>query len=161
MTLADIWHRSYIEEGNKNFFKGLIYFNKARKEKLANADEDLRLVYKANLKQLTADIIIKLLVGAFLGGFIMQGFAKDLDKKARENNNFATGMFATMAKIATTSVSSAALDFDFISSIGSPLVSWTPFSFETVTNMGGNILNTAFGDKTMWGGIINAFSATK
>lgn len=59
------------------------------------------------------------------------------------------------------SLRNSAADFNFWNSIMNPAVQWTPFAFETGGRIFKNVWNTAFGDRTFWGGVTNTFAVTK
>ena len=101
------------------------------------------------------------LVSTVLSGMLLGPWADRLAKEARESNTVSDGLYASAARILNMSVNYSAMDYNFFSSIGNPVFQWTPFSFETAGKLVKNVLTTTLGDRTIYGGIINTFSATK
>lgn len=131
----------------------------AVKEKYGDS-EDMERVLKANLGQLAYDITLYFIIGGIAAGY-MADWAKDLTKESKENESIAEGLRASMANILAMSVRNSAADFAFWESIGNPALQWTPFSFDTGKRIFSNVVNVAFGDRTVWGGFTNTFAATK
>lgn len=126
----------------------------------SDIDPDLLRMYRANLRQILYDILVVLIIGTLIGG-AMATKVKDLTNKAQQTGSVTDGLIASAANINAKIVSNSALDFAFWDAIGTPLGQVTPFSFETIKNQTANWTNVAFGDKTVWGGIVNTFSVTK
>ena len=163
MTLADVWKHSYLEEGEGNIFKGLIKLPSEMYKKMSDKEQNeaLRKVYRANLGQLIYDIIALGVIGGILAGMLLAPWEKELEKEAKEDATVSSALTATAAKLFTMSVANSAMDCNFVTSIGSPAFQWTPFSFESMGRLAKDTYSTIFGDRTFYGGVINAFSATK
>ena len=163
MTMADVWKHAYLDTGKGNILKGFINYAPEMYKKLSdkNIDESLRKVYRANMAQLMYELVTLFLVSTVLSGMLLGPWADRLAKEARESNTVSDGLYASAARILNMSVDNSAMDYNFFSSIGSPAFQWTPFSFETAGKLVKNVLTTTLGDRTVYGGIINTFSATK
>ena len=134
-------------------------FRQAVQEKYKNS-EDMERAYYNNIKQLGYDLTVAMLIGGIVAGQ-MTKWEKDLEKEARRSKSFMDGLKASMVNILTMSVRNSASDFAFWDGIFNPALQWTPFSLETGTRLWKNVWNTAFGDRTFWGGVTNTFAATK
>jgi hypothetical protein len=76
----------------------------------------------------------------------------------RQNKDIITGALLAAANVVVSSVKNSAMDFNFIESIGSPIGSWTPFSFEWVTRFTKNILKMATGEEDFQDTVVKTFS---
>ena len=59
----------------------------------------------------------------------MADWEDEFEKKARKSHDINDALAAAMAKVALKTVSYSFLDFNFIDSIGGPLINWQPISF--------------------------------
>lgn len=125
-----------------------------------NVSKDVAEVYTANLRQAYYDVIAFGIISLLLGG-MMAGWAKDLEKEAKESNLASDAAKATAALITSKSIVNSGLDFAWWDSIGNPVLSWSAFGPETVWREGKNLWNTIFGDKDIVQGFVGAFSAAK
>ncbi len=111
-----------------------------------NEDEQMRNLYRSNIKQLLYDLAMFAMIGSLITGAMMD-WDDELTKEAKSSNDLGMAVVAAAAHMAMKMVSSSFGDFNFIESIGSPLYSWQPFSFQFVGRNLVNIYETAFGDK--------------
>jgi hypothetical protein len=160
VTMADIMRNVYTKNGIMGVLNPVSWYNEG-KEKINEQDENLRLIYRNNLKQFVYDIIAFAVIGGLVSGIMLNGWVKDLEKEAKESGEFSAALAATAAKIVFLSVRNSASDLNFFDSIGGPAIQWTPFSVETGMRMFKNIWNTTTGDMTFYGGVVNTFAATK
>lgn len=116
-----------------------------------NEDLNLRNAYRSNIKQLAYDTTMFLIVGNLLAAALAAGY-DDLEKDSSDKD-FADALKLTACNIAIKSIKNSFLDFNFISSIGDPAVSWTPFAFEYFGKQVSNIYDTVMGDQNFWTGV--------
>jgi len=150
----------YTKDGIMGVINPVAWYREG-KEKLDEEDENLRLIYRSNMKQFMYDIIAFAVIGGLISGIMLNPWVKDLEKEAKEADTFSAALAATAARIAFLSIRNSAADLNFFDSIGGPAIQWTPFSVETGVRMFKNIYNTAIGDRTFYGGVINTFAAGK
>lgn len=134
------------------------------KEKLAekfNIEEDLAQVYLSNLRQFFGDLTLYMIIGLFIGGFLLGDWDKEMQKKAKEENNLMAAVQASAVHMLKLSIHNSASDFAFWSTIGGPTIQWSPFAFETVTRLSKKWWSVITGDPTIYDGIVGSFSATK
>lgn len=111
---------------------------------------------KANVIQLAYDMIMFTTVGPILVG-MMQDWDDDLTNEAKDVDEAAVAAAAHMAmKMVSTSFG----DFNFVESIGMPLVSWQPFSFSYLSRRYEDIVDVAMGDKNFLNALLNMSSVT-
>jgi hypothetical protein len=160
VTMADIMRDVYNKDGIMGIVNPISWYG-AAKEKLDEEDENLRLIYRNNMKQFVFDVLAFAVIGGLVSGIMLNPWVKDLEKEAKEANDFSTALAATAARIAFLSIRNSAADLNFFDSIGGPAIQWTPFSVETGIRMFGNVSKVAMGDRTFYGGVVNTFAATK
>ena len=80
----------------------------------------------------------------------MTNEAKDVDEAA----------VAAAAHMAMKMVSTSFGDFNFVESIGMPLISWQPFSFSYLSRRYEDIVDVAMGDKNFLNALLNMSSVT-
>lgn len=126
-----------------------------------NDDDNIRRARQSNLKQFVADIGFYLFVGGFIGAFIFGNWDKELQKKAKEEGDAQLATMSTFLHILTASITQSASDFAWWSSIGGPMVQWSPFMLEFFSRFFNRWFSVIFGDKTIFDGITNSFSVGK
>ena len=137
LTLANIIH-DVNELGFKTTF-----------EDLWNNPENS--VQKANIKQLVYDMTMFIMVGPLVVG-MMQDWDDELTGEVSSVDDAAV---AAAAHMAMKMVSSSFGDFNFIESIGSPLLSWQPFSFSYLSRRFEDMVDVAMGDKSFSSALVN------
>ena len=130
------------------------------KEKWDNADEELRILYRSNIKQMGYDLIMFALIGSIIGS-LLGDWLDDLKKKNSKNRDFMTGLYLSAANISVMAVKNSFVDLNFIDSIGSPIGQWTPFAFEWGAKTFANWWNVAMGDEDFWDGVVKTSSTLK
>lgn len=98
-------------------------------------------------------------VGTLLTG-VLQDWDKELTKEAKESNDISDAAIAAAAHMAMKMVSSSFGDFNFVESIGKPLISWQPVSLSFLSRRVTDIWNAAFGDGDFKNALINSFGVT-
>ena len=150
LTLADIFRTPFNLKSIKDNFKS----------KWNEQDEKLQLAYRSNIKQLGYDLTMFALVGCILGA-LLGDLLDELKKENKQNRDFITGLGVAAANISVMSVKSSLMDFNFINSIGSPIMSWTPFAFEWDARIAKNWWNVAVGDEDFWDGVVKSSGSLK
>ena len=135
-------------------------YRDAVKSKYKNSEE-LERAFHANMNQLWYDLTVAFFIGSVVSGMLLGNWAKELTKRAKEEEDIISGLQASAVNILVMSLRNSAADFNFWNSIMNPAVQWTPFAFETGGRIFKNVWNTAFGDRTFWGGVTNTFAVTK
>lgn len=92
-----------------------------------NPDEKLRELHRKNIKQIAFDLIWWLGVGSIICS-LLRDWDDQLTKDAKTTGEMDDALVAAAAHMCIKMVSSSFGDFNFVSSIGSPFVSWEPFS---------------------------------
>jgi len=106
------------------------------------------------------DLAILFFIGSILGG-MLGDWDKEVQKDAKEVNTLEAASTATLLHIFNQSLHNSCLDFAWWSSIGDPLMQWSPFSFEYGTKFLGRWWNVIMGDKSFYDGITNSLSVGK
>lgn len=119
-------------------------------------DNPENMVQRQNIKQLVYDMAMFLMIGPLLVG-MMQDWDDELNDEVKTVDDAA---IATAAHMAMKMVSSSFGDFNFIESIGSPLVSWEPFSFSYMRRRFEDIVDVAMGDKDFTKALLNISGVT-
>lgn len=130
------------------------------KDKWNTQDENLQRCYRSNIKQLGYDVLMFMVIGSILGG-LLGDWLKELKEDNKDNTDFIKGLQIAGANIAVLSVKNSFMDFNFINSVGSPAVSWTPFAIEWAGRQYKNIAKVATGDEDIWDGVMNIASVNK
>lgn len=151
VTLSDIAYKSIQDP--RHFVE---HFN----EKWNNDDENLKNAYRNNMKQFCYDIIMFLVIGSILGA-LLGDWLENLKDEAKGDDDLITALRLSAANIAVMSVRNSFLDFNFLESIGSPIVYWSPFALEWGARQFANISKVAMGDEDLWDGVLKIASVNK
>lgn len=161
LTLSDMFKNTYNAGVLSTNPKKVINAIKAGVSSKWNAEDiNLRTSYRNNIKQLLYDVGMFIIGGCIMGG-LLADWLKDLKKDAKKNTDLATGVALAAANIGVLSVKNSFLDFNMFDSIGSPVQTWTPFSFDWTQRQLSNVLKIATGDQDIVDGIVNSMGATK
>lgn len=125
-----------------------------------NSNKDVRERFRSNIKQITTDLMMWILFGTIISGFLRE-WLKDAMNENKKSDDFMAGLGLSAANIAIASLRNASFDFNFMDSIGTPITNWTPFAFEWTGKQVSNWLKIATGDEDFWDGCINTFSASR
>jgi hypothetical protein len=85
-------------------------------------------------------------ISVLIAGLLMADWDKELQKEAKESGEFGDALEATAFKLIRTSFGQSADDFNWWSSIGSPLIGWNPFALSQSTYLFGRLSNMIMGD---------------
>ena len=151
LTCAEIFRHGLTMEGLKEGWN----------ETWNNQDENIRTIRQANLKQMIGDLSFYGLISTLIAGLLMADWDKELQKEAKESGEFGDALKATSFKLIRTSFGQSADDFNWWSSIGSPLIGWNPFALSQSTYLFGRLSNIIMGDQDFYTGVVNSFAAGK
>lgn len=130
------------------------------KEYSKTMDPSLQAVKIANIKQLQFDLFTVIVLGCIIGS-LLGDWDDELKKEAKDNPSSSAALKATGANLLTKSWLFAVDDFNFITSIASPVVDWNPFAVESSARVVQKIVNGAFGDESMFQTITHMLAPTK
>ena len=124
-----------------------------------NPDENLRLAYRSNLKQIVYDLVMFLVIGNLVA-FVLGDWADDEEDEWRKDKG-DTGKASEymMANFLYKTFDNSFRDFNMISSIWDPMGDWQPFAFNTLWNTASRVSNAAMGDGDFARSIVTSFSA--
>lgn len=134
-------------------------FIDAWNDKWNNADEKMRRVYQSNFKALLYDLLA-IAIGGLLFGTILKRFLKE-QKEDVDSDDTLGQLDLSCQNIGARIFTQSFTDFNFIDSIGSPLINWSPMTFEYGIRLAKQIWNIAFGDAEVWNVAINSSTALK
>lgn len=124
-----------------------------------NEDENLRNLYRVNLRQLLYDLFMFLIFGSIITG-VLKGWDDELAKEAKESGSIDQAVVASGAHMAIKMVTSSFLDLNFVESIGSPIVSWQPMAFSFWGRRLSDICDVFSGDKSLTDALIRMSNVT-
>lgn len=150
LTLSEIFRHGLTREGLKEGWN----------ETWNNDNENIRNIRQANIKQFGIDLTFYGIIGVLIAGLLMADWDKELQKEARESGEFNDALKATAFKLMRTSLGQSADDFNWWSSIGSPLTDWSPFSLSQTGYLLGRVGNMII-DRDFYDGVVNSFAAGK
>lgn len=124
-----------------------------------NPDENLRLAYRSNLKQIAYDLIMLFVVGNLVS-FVFGDWADDEEEEWRKDKgDVGKASEYMMANFLFKTFDNSFRDFNMIASIWDPMLDWQPFAFNTLWSNASRISNAAFGDGDFARSIVTSFSA--
>ena len=134
-------------------------FSEEWEELWNNPDENLRIAYRSNLKQLAFDLIMLGVVGN-LSAFVLGDWADEEEDEWRKDKG-DTGKAAEymMANFIYKTFDNSFRDFNMIASIWDPMLDWQPFAFSTLWNTASRVWDSAVGDPEMSRTILTSFAA--
>ena len=122
-------------------------------------DENLRIAYRSNLKQLAFDLIMLCVIGN-LTSFLLGGWADDEeDEWRKDKGDIGKASEYMMANFIFKTFDNSFRDFNMISSIWDPMLDWQPFAFNTLWTNTSRMWDAAIGDKDFARSILTSFSA--
>lgn len=147
LTLANIFHEM---SWNPSSWKEAVnqYWN--------NDDENLRRIYRYNLTKLGYDLGMFVIVAPITSG-LMANWYDAVD----DDDDVMTGLKLSAIRILNQSLTNSFADFNFFSSVGSPITAWTPMAFEWSNRTMKNLYNLAFGDLDSWDFLVKSFAFTR
>lgn len=124
-----------------------------------NEDPELRALYRSNLIQLVYDTTMFVVVGTIVTG-LMQDWDDELKKEAKDSGKVDDAAVAAAAHMCLKMVSSSFGDFNFIESIGNPLIQWEPFALKFFQSKFADITDVIMGDKSFTDALFRMSSLT-
>lgn len=124
-----------------------------------NPDENLRIAYRSNIKQLAYDLLMLCVVGN-LTSYVLGDWADDEEdewRKDKGDQGKATDYM--MANFIYKTFDNSFRDFNMIASIWDPMLDWQPFAFNTLWNNTSRMWNAAVGDEDFARSVLTSFSA--
>lgn len=124
-----------------------------------NPDENLRIAYRSNLKQLAYDLIMVCVIGNLVS-YTLGGWADDEEDEWRKDKG-DTGKATDymMANFLFKTFDNSFRDFNAFSSIWDPMLDWQPFAFNTLWTNTSRMWDAATGDKDFSRSVLTSFSA--
>lgn len=124
-----------------------------------NPDENLRLAYRSNLKQIAYDLVMLFVVGNLVS-FVFGDWADDEeDEWRKDKGDVGKASEYMMANFLFKTFDNSFRDFNMIASIWDPMLDWQPFAFNTLWSNASRIGNAALGDGDFARSIVTSFSA--
>lgn len=124
-----------------------------------NPDENLRIAYRSNIKQLAYDLLMLCVIGN-LTSYVLGDWADDEeDEWRKDKGDTAKATDYMMANFIYKTFDNSFRDFNPIASIGDPMFDWQPFAFNTLWNTTSRMWNAAIGDESFSRTLLTSFSA--
>lgn len=124
-----------------------------------NPDENLRIAYRSNIKQLAYDLLMLCIVGN-LTSYVLGDWTDDEEDEWRKDKG-DTGKATDymMANFIYKTFDNSFRDFNMVASIWDPMLDWQPFAFNTLWNNTSRMWNAAIGDEDFARSVLTSFSA--
>lgn len=124
-----------------------------------NPDDNLRLAYRSNLKQLAFDLIMLTVIGN-LTSYVLGDWADDEeDEWRKDKGDQGKALDYMMANFIFKTFDNSFRDFNMIASIWDPMLDWQPFAFNTLWTNTSRMWDAAVGDADFSRSVIQSFSA--
>lgn len=124
-----------------------------------NPDENLRIAYRSNIKQLAYDLLMLCVIGN-LTSYVLGDWADDEEdewRKDKGDQGKATDYM--MANFIYKTFDNSFRDFNMIASIWDPMLDWQPFAFNTLWTNTSRMWDAAIGDADFSRSVLTSFSA--
>lgn len=118
-----------------------------------NTDESVRNAFRTNMRQLTSDLIISILVGAIIAGLLRKMYG---DIKTDDN---VPDIAKDASYILARAVSNAALDANIFNTVMNTTMDWNPLTITWTKNAVSNIAGVLSGDKNAFDALSNSISS--
>lgn len=146
--------------GEDHTGSSLLHLKKNWNDKWNNENEDLRIVYRSNLKKILFDLLAFFFGGLLLSG-VLSEWLKDFLKENKNANDLLSATQVGAAEIAVQAVQSSFMDFNFFESGLGAVGQWTPFSIEWTKNTVQRISRCVTGNMDIYDFVVKSFGATK
>ena len=124
-----------------------------------NPDENLRIAYRSNIKQLAYDLLMLCVIGN-LTSYVLGDWADDEEDEWRKDKGDAgKATDYMMANFIYKTFDNSFRDFNMIASIWDPMLDWQPFAFNTLWKNTSRMWNAAIGDEDFSRSVLTSFSA--
>ena len=124
-----------------------------------NDDPYLRKMYRANLRQLIADLIGFILIGQIIAPSLVG--AANTYAKEQGQDTFGEATMGYMAMLGASMLQTSTDDFAFWQSVFGRGIQWTPFSLQSATRLFENTSKWVFGDQDFYDTLVKQMSFTR
>lgn len=124
-----------------------------------NDDPYLRKMYRANLRQLLADLLGMFIIGGLIAPALTNA-AKDYAKFIG-TDSLGSASVGYMATLSAAMFDTSTDDFNFTKSVFGRGIQWTPFSLQSATRSFENWGKFALGDRDFYDSLVNTMSFTR
>lgn len=124
-----------------------------------NDDPYLRKMYRANLRQLLADLLGIFIIGGLIAPSLTNA-AKEYTKFVG-TDTFGGASMGYMATLAASMFDTSTDDFNFMKSVFGRGIQWTPFSLQSATRSFENWGKLITGDRDFYDTMVNTMSFTR
>lgn len=118
-----------------------------------NPDETVRNAFRTNMRQLTSDVVISLLVGAIIAGLLRKMY-EDM-----RGDDEVPEIAKDAAYILSRAVTNAALDANIFNTVMGTTTDWNPLTITWTKKAASNILSVLSGDKSAFDALANSVSS--
>lgn len=122
-------------------------------------DPYLRKMYRANLRQLLADLLGMILIGMIIAPSLVNSAEAYAKETGQETIGEAT--MGYMAMLSAGMLQTSTDDFNFTQSVFGRGIQWTPFSLQSGTRFLTNCGNWLFGDQDFYDTMVKQMSFTR
>ena len=124
-----------------------------------NPDENLRLAYRSNIKQLAFDLLMLCVIGN-IASYVLGDWAdEEEDEWRKDKGDEGKAIDYMMANFIYKTFDNSFRDFNMIASIWDPMLDWQPFAFNTMWTNTSRMWDAAVGDADFSRSILTSFSA--
>ena len=124
-----------------------------------NPDENLRIAYRSNLKQIAYDLIMLCIIGN-LASYVLGDWAdREEDEWREDKDDEGKAVDYMMANFIFKTFDNSFRDFNMFSSIWDPMLDWQPFSFNTLWVNASRMWDGLVGDEDFSRSVLRSFSA--
>ena len=124
-----------------------------------NPDDNLRIAYRSNIKQLAFDLLMLCVIGN-IASYVLGDWADDEeDEWRKDKGDEGKAIDYMMANFIYKTFDNSFRDFNMIASIWDPMLDWQPFAFNTMWTNTSRMWDAAIGDADFSRSILTSFSA--
>ena len=134
-------------------------FSEEWEELWNNPDENLRLAYRSNLKQIAFDLIMLCVVGNLVSYVLGDWADREEEEWRKDKGDQGKALDYMTANFIFKTFDNSFRDFNMIASIWGPTLDWQPFAFDTLWTNTSRMWDAAIGDEDFTRSIVMSFSA--
>lgn len=120
--------------------------------------EEMAEIYKANVVKFWADLAIAIFFGGVIAGFLLD-WSKFLAKESKKSDSFLLALGAAGANYAYLTVRNSSADMNWAATVGSPMLNWGAFSFDSGMRTAKSISNLITTDQSLYKTLTNISTA--
>lgn len=124
-----------------------------------NPDENLRIAYRSNLKQIAFDLIMLCVIGNLVSYVLGDWADKEEDDWRKDKGDEGKAINYMMTNFLYKTFDNSFRDFNMIASIWDPMLDWQPFAFNTLWTNASRMWDAAIGDEDFSRSVLQSFSA--